>query len=149
LIETVKAPVGDDRRIVGGALTPQEIGLVLAGLAALRCGLRRCRIRNRQKADIVLVHFQRELPGERLGVKPGRRVVGPVDQRLRYAVAGQVVEPDILECPAQFARGSSAGLAISGEMAGDIDQRNGAGDHRSRSPISHSALRRLRHFCLA
>jgi hypothetical protein len=53
----------------------------------------------------VLVDLQRELAGERLGVKPGRRIVGPVDQRLQYAMACQVVEADILKRPAQFSRG--------------------------------------------
>jgi hypothetical protein len=96
LIEAVKASVDDRRRIVGGALAPQEIGFVLARFAALRGGLRRCRVRDRQIADIVLVDLKRLLLRHRLRVKP-RRLVGPVDQRLRYAVAGQVVEADILK----------------------------------------------------
>jgi hypothetical protein len=55
LIEAVKAPVGDDRRIFRGALAAQEIGFILAWLTALRGGLRRCRVGDRQIADIVLV----------------------------------------------------------------------------------------------
>jgi len=37
----------------------------------------------------------------------------------------------------------SAGRGIAAEMAGDIDQRDRAGDHRRRSQISRSARRHL------
>ena len=83
LIEAVKAPVGDNRRIVVGALATWEIGFVLARFPALDGSLRRCRVGDRQIADIVLVDLQRELLRDRLRMKRGRRLVCLADQRLR------------------------------------------------------------------
>ena len=40
LIQPMKAPVGQDQRIVRGALAAQEIGFVLARLSAVRAALR-------------------------------------------------------------------------------------------------------------
>jgi hypothetical protein len=61
------------------------------------------RVKRRQVADVVLVDPQRELVRHRLGVKTSRRLMGPVDQRLRYTMARQVIEADVLERPAQIA----------------------------------------------
>src|SRR5205085_9156082 len=87
-----------------------------------------------------------ELPRNRLGAKAGRGIVARVDQRWRHAVARQVIEADILEGPAELRRSLAAGLGVAAEMAGDIDQRDLAGNHCRSSLISHSSLRQLRHL---
>src|SRR5690348_10375210 len=79
-------------------------------------------------------------------VKPRSRLVSPVDQRLRYAVARQVIESRHSRMPSAVAPQPCAGLGVAGKMAGDIDQRDRAGNHCRRSPISHSLLRPLRHL---
>jgi hypothetical protein len=97
----------------------------------------------------VLVHFQREFLRHRLRVKPRRRLVRAVDQRSRYAVTGQVVEAYVFKRQTELRRGLSAGLDVAGEMTGDIDERDRAGNHRRRSQISRSACHHLHNRGLA
>ena len=50
--------------------------------------------------------------------------IGGVDQRLRHAVAGEIVEADILEGEAQLLRAAALGGAgLAGKEARDVDQR--------------------------
>jgi len=55
-----------------------------------------------------------------------------VDQGLRHAVAGEIVEADILKRMAQLGRGLRGGAGFAGQEVGHIDQRNLAADHFGR-----------------
>ena len=68
----------------------------------------------------------------RLGMKARRFGIGRVDQRLRHAVAGEIVEADILEGEAQLGGGPFGGARLAGEEIGNIDQRNLAADQGGR-----------------
>ena len=61
-----------------------------------------------------------------------RFAIGHVDQRLRHAVAGQIVEADMLEGEAQLGSGTLGRPRFARQVARHIDQRNLAADHGRR-----------------
>ncbi len=121
-----------DIGIAGVALAAQEEGLVLAGLLALGGGIGRRLVLDRHVADRVLVDLDLELLFQRHGVEARGLFVLRVDQRLRHAVAREVIEAHVLEGVAQLRGSLFGGAWLAGEEVCDIDQRNLAADQHGR-----------------
>ena len=107
----METALGAHQRVVGLAIVAQEERGVLARrptgeLANL----------HRQVADIVLVDLDRELALHGQRMESGRLRERRVDQRLRDAVAEQVVEADLLERPAQLGPEPFTRAGLAGEV---------------------------------
>jgi hypothetical protein len=87
--------------------------------------------------------------GEQPGAEMLPGIEGPLPRDIHKGMSAGAAHADILECPTQLRRRLAAGLNVAAEMAGDIDQRDGAGNHSRGSRTSHSALRYLHHLCVA
>jgi hypothetical protein len=126
----MEAPVGDDVRVVGAALAAQKVRFVLAGFLALRRGVGGCLFGDRHVPDRVLVDLDRELLLHGHRMEAGGLLVLRLDQVTRHAVAGEVIEADILEGVAQLGGGFFGGARLAGEEARHVDQGNFAADQQ-------------------
>ena len=75
--------------------------------------------------------------------------IGRIDQGLRHAVAGEIVEADSLEGEAQLGGGTFGRTGLARQEAGHVDQRDLAADHgrRHQRGTGRSGLR-LHHSIL-
>ena len=107
----MEAALGEHQRVVGRTVAAQEERGVPARLPTGELANL-----HRQVADIVLVHLDGELALRGQRMESGRLRERRIDQRLRDAVAEQVVEADLLERPAQLGAEPFARSGVAGEV---------------------------------
>ena len=131
-VHGMEAPVGDHVGIVGARARDAGNRLRSGSACCLAARRSSSALADRHVADIMFVDLDRELLVHRLGMETRRLGIGRVDQRLGHAMAGEIIEADILEGEAKLRRGRLGRARFAGEIVRDIDQWNLAVDHRGR-----------------
>jgi hypothetical protein len=141
LVQPTEPLAGDHVGIVGRTLAAQEECFVQAGFAVvIHRGAAGDAAAHRHVADVMFVDPQLQLLLRRLRMEAARLCEGRVDQRLRNAVAAQVVKADAGEGIAQRASQPRQFAGVAGEIRTDVEHGNDAAHHFRRGERSDGTV---------